>query len=938
MTLVTQKPRVVIVGNGSLGPYSLVDENSVAIRFVSTSHVKLTRYSASTDDNNDGTVLVLNTDYTVGGTQDARTFTLIGSQAVLTSSQRIVAERNQTYVQDLDLTTGGAFNAESVETRFDKVAEYLQEVKTRLDRMVPLQFADTTSSVGFPSPPTSATKFLARNTTGEFVYATAAELSADVALGANWETILGLPAAGILDNLAGIRFVATYAALTALTTATGLSDNSTYCTYGRDAEEDGGFGVWRYDSGSSATANGGTILAIDGGGAGRFFRLFVSPASSAWFITPHASTVQTTALQAFLNCHHDLWLEEGTIVSATVTVPADTRLRGTRASILKHNSPSGTFISCGGDNIELSGFSVNGNQTTDTFAGGYTANHHGIACVGTAGTPKVNLVIEGMSIKNCGDSGIYTDFVTNKRIRKNDIERCGYAGSQGLSSVDAWVEENDVYNIFPGSSGNCYGLTETRSGSNRIPNNVHIDYNRVDEVLPWEAIDIHDGKHCSISNNIISNSAQGIAYEAHVSGAAGDDVRIDNNIILGWSGLTTTKDGQTYRKTGGIVCVGAVDNEQGKTLSICGNNISLMGDTRATASSGAIFATKWDGWDVSDNHLRDSYRAAIVLTEGGTGGMTNGICNDNNIVNVTLHDSVCRGIEAQALVSGTASGNRVTGLSSGTETFYQSSSATQKLTFIRPRETLYAARTYYVRTDGTDTNIGTVNSAAGAFLTIQAAANAATDLDLNGFNVTIQVGAGTYTGAITLRPVVGNGTITILGDATTPANVVISTTSASCISATSIPIGWTINGLKLQTTTSGHCISLARGSVLAFLNIDFGASAQSHIYAQHGSLAIATGNYNVTGGAAYHWNAEENGLIDVQARTLTITNTPAFSSQFAIAFTGGSIRCNGCTFSGSATGVRYNASMNGKIYADDAGTTALPGDSAGSTATGGVYD
>lgn len=78
-------------------------------------------------------------------------------------------------------------------------------------------------------------------------------------------------AAGIL---AARRAVATYAALTALTADTGLYDNGVYCTYGRAIEEDGGFGFWRYDAGSTATADSGTILAVDGGGAGRFFRLY----------------------------------------------------------------------------------------------------------------------------------------------------------------------------------------------------------------------------------------------------------------------------------------------------------------------------------------------------------------------------------------------------------------------------------------------------------------------------------------------------------------------------------------------------------------------------------------------------------------------------------------------------------------------------------------
>ena len=161
MTLSTQTPRVVVIGNGTRGPYSIVDSTSQAIRAISTSHIRLTRFDASTDDNADGSLLVENTDYTIGGTQDARTFTLASTEDVLTSSQRILVERVQGYTQDLDLTTGGAFNASSVESRLDKHLEYMQELKARLDRTVSLQYADSSTNVALPSPPTSATKFLA---------------------------------------------------------------------------------------------------------------------------------------------------------------------------------------------------------------------------------------------------------------------------------------------------------------------------------------------------------------------------------------------------------------------------------------------------------------------------------------------------------------------------------------------------------------------------------------------------------------------------------------------------------------------------------------------------------------------------------------------------------------------------------------------------------
>jgi hypothetical protein len=87
------------------------------------------------------------------------------------------------------------------------------------------------------------------------------------------------------------RYVSTYAALTALTTATGLNDGAVYYTRARITADDGGAGNWRYDSASTATANGGTILAIDGGGAGRFVRLYTKGRIDvSWFGVTQGST------------------------------------------------------------------------------------------------------------------------------------------------------------------------------------------------------------------------------------------------------------------------------------------------------------------------------------------------------------------------------------------------------------------------------------------------------------------------------------------------------------------------------------------------------------------------------------------------------------------------------------------------------------------------
>lgn len=92
-------------------------------------------------------------------------------------------------------------------------------------------------------------------------------------LGSGWPAVFALPAAGVLDNLSGVRFVASNAALTALTAATGLADGAVYQTLCGTATGDGQQRLWRYDAASTATAVDRTLLAIDGGGAGRFLAL-----------------------------------------------------------------------------------------------------------------------------------------------------------------------------------------------------------------------------------------------------------------------------------------------------------------------------------------------------------------------------------------------------------------------------------------------------------------------------------------------------------------------------------------------------------------------------------------------------------------------------------------------------------------------------------------
>jgi hypothetical protein len=275
------------------------------------------------------------------------------------------------------------------------------------------------------------------------------------------------------------------------------------------------------------------------------------------------------------------------------------------------------------------------------------------------------------------------------------------------------------------------------------------------------------------------------------------------------------------------------------------------------------------------------------------------------------------------------------------------------------RDVLTAARTYYVRTDGSDSNNGLANTAGGAFLTIQAAINAASALDLGLFNVTIQIGAGTYTGQVQFKTIIGAGSITLLGDETTPSNVVVTTTTGSngssvlgdAAAGAGPWIGvYIVRGIKITSSTAANVYALGAtgaGAVIQFKKVEFGATTGGHLFAQFGGLITGIGDYSISGapggsGTGAHAVAAYFASISLNqtggALTVTITGTPAFSTAFAYASDLGFIRAAGMTFSGSATGARYSAGLNSVIDTSGGGASYFPGNAAGSTATGGQYN
>ena len=259
------------------------------------------------------------------------------------------------------------------------------------------------------------------------------------------------------------------------------------------------------------------------------------------------------------------------------------------------------------------------------------------------------------------------------------------------------------------------------------------------------------------------------------------------------------------------------------------------------------------------------------------------------------------------------------------------------------REMLSSNRIYYVRTDGNNSNDGLSNTAGGAFLTIQRALDIIVFyLDLRGYNITIQVGDGTYTTRVYLAKAwQGAGTITIQGNSIDPGLSVISVTNASAFQFDNVTENIIIKDLEIRTTTAGHSIYSTYGSKVSYNNVHFGDSAGFHLFAAYGGNIICSGNYHITGDSVVHWCGYSGGQIYCAGRTITFSGSIVCSSYFAYSTRMGlmNVELNTFVLSGSSTvtGVRYQVDANALIYTQTGGANYLPGNSAGGTSTGGQY-
>lgn len=229
----------------------------------------------------------------------------------------------------------------------------------------------------------------------------------------------------------------------------------------------------------------------------------------------------------------------------------------------------------------------------------------------------------------------------------------------------------------------------------------------------------------------------------------------------------------------------------------------------------------------------------------------------------------------------------------------------------------------YVATTGNDSNSCLSGSAC---LTLQRAINVALGTyDFQGANLTINVGAGSFAGGTVgghLPGAGGNNALVIKGAGSTSTTI---SSTIRVVSYANVRIG----GMRI-TVASGSDLLIQESSTVMLDDgdVDFGPAVDALVHATNGSKFLGQSNYGIkiSGGALAAFLVQTDSHVQLSASaTNTITGTPNFPNGFANVIVNSSFNPGiSSTWSGSATGVSYNLSINASVDMEQS-LNPLPG-------------
>lgn len=213
-------------------------------------------------------------------------------------------------------------------------------------------------------------------------------------------------------------------------------------------------------------------------------------------------------------------------------------------------------------------------------------------------------------------------------------------------------------------------------------------------------------------------------------------------------------------------------------------------------------------------------------------------------------------------------------------------------------------------------------------------------LDFGVHNVTIQYGQTGTThsfakGVTVTGAIVGAGTLSLLGDTTTPTNCVIAEPTSGPGIATRNLASIKVGGFSVAGKGGFGALDAGLGTQILIIGpMDYAAtdSPGGHQYAFGGVIVGSGFPCTISGGAAYHLFAQEAGSRVANLGTvITFTASVTFGTAFANAAnlaeisSGSTITLNGKTI----TGKKFTVSNGAMINTNGSGTSYFPGGTAG---------
>jgi hypothetical protein len=256
------------------------------------------------------------------------------------------------------------------------------------------------------------------------------------------------------------------------------------------------------------------------------------------------------------------------------------------------------------------------------------------------------------------------------------------------------------------------------------------------------------------------------------------------------------------------------------------------------------------------------------------------------------------------------------------------------------RELLQGNRTYYVAPTGSNANSGL--SAGAPLQTVAAAIAKCYQIDSNGYAVSIQLADGVYADAgiaiLVERSIVGGARLEILGNASSPENVVVRGSYPTVKIATGANVA--LRHLQIESSSSGSLLYIDSKATVFIDNLIFADTERYHIECVNSGSVTVLGDYAIAGNAALaHISLGIGAMMDGSNRTMTLNGALSFGGAFVVVSTGATYAMWNATWTvaGTATGKRYVASFNGVIDTFGKGANHFPGDVAGTTDSGGQY-